>query len=80
MVLFAIKLAMGLGAMASPAAAPFAYVTTNDRTVTVIDTATNSGKTHWGQVFRSAASTILALEVCGAEKRCRFQWSGESVR
>ena len=41
--LFAVLLAMGLGLMATPAAAaPFAYVTTSfDGTVSVIDTATN---------------------------------------
>ena len=42
MALFAIMLAMGLGALASPvAAAPFAYVTNQgSSTVSVIDTAT----------------------------------------
>jgi YVTN family beta-propeller protein len=42
MALFAV-LAMGLGLMASPAAAaPFAYVTDDGFTVSVIDTATNT--------------------------------------
>jgi len=44
MALFAIMLVMGLELMASPAeGAPFAYVTNHDsRTVSVIDTATNT--------------------------------------